>query len=182
MITFHLEGENDLKGILRLTLVVTATILGVVACRPAPDANRNAATTANSNGNSNVAIGSTPSPSLSQSPTASPIEVLTAWQEAINKGNIAAYMKTLSKLSVKQIEDGAKENNVTTDQYIKTSGDMRLFRNLFPMPLKILKEIPEGDQMTYHIKDSRGLLHWATLMKEQGEWKVDQWATTMVMD
>lgn len=55
-------------------------------------------------------------------------------------------------------------------------------KNLFPLPLKILKEIPEGEQMTYHIKDVRGRLHWATLMKEQGEWKVDEFSTITVED
>jgi hypothetical protein len=166
----------------RIVILLANSILiifGLVACQPASSGANNASTAANSNTTSNVAAQRGPSPTPSQSPTASPLEVATRWQEAINKGDMEGYKKSISERTMKDYEDCMSRDNKTLDECIKGSSIMVLAKNLFPIPLKVRNEVIEGDTATLHTMDRKGQIHWVTLLRENGEWKLLESATLM---
>jgi hypothetical protein len=100
--------------------------------------------------------------------SATPLETLKAYTQAIKKKDTAEMKSLLSKGSIKMAQDEAKEQNVSVDEVIKKetlfSEDQRTveFRN----------EKTEKDTATIEMKNSYGTWDIVPFVKEEGKWKI----------
>lgn len=102
--------------------------------------------------------------------SASPSGAVQAWYNALKNKDATAYKRTLSKRLISQLEQQANQYGVTVDELIQQQ-----MRNLPALPnIETTGEQINGDNATVNIKSATGQAGAITVVKENGEWKVDE--------
>jgi hypothetical protein len=151
--------------IMALAVALTITALAVSACSTASTPNANGGNT-NSNSTTKEAKPS-PTPAQAAGDMSTPTATFKAFYEAARDRNSEAIKKTLSKGTIEFLETGAKAQNKTFEDAIKTI-------DAPPTLPETRNEKIVGDKATLEAKDDKRD-GWETMrfVKEDGQWKVD---------
>ena len=101
---------------------------------------------------------------------ATPTEAMKNFYEGVKKRDASAVKATLSKASLKSLEEDAKRKNKSVDEELQ----LDMLASMFgPNPPEIRNEKIEGDNATLEFKAEKAP-NWSTskLVKEDGDWKL----------
>ena len=99
-----------------------------------------------------------------------PTEAFKSFYEAAKSKDVATLKRLMAKDSVSKMEDRAKQENKSLDDYLSENAQ----KGIPPTVPDTRNEKIDGDHATLEFKASSGDDSWRTvpLVKEDGEWKV----------
>jgi hypothetical protein len=167
---FPSQENSEMKrrrSILLGAALLAAVTFGLAACsKTATNSNNSNATTNTTNtGTAN----STTTPTTTSN-ASSPTDVLKQSYDAAKRKDVAGFKKTIASADLKQIEEILKRSGKTLDDSFRE----QLEHPDAPMPdtLETRDEKINGDKATVEYKNVQGTWKTASLIKENGEWKI----------
>lgn len=154
-------SKSTNRTVARLLIFLAGVVLVAAGCSKADNTGNSNASSNNKNSTTSTSTTSTSTSSTASSPTAA----YKAFQEANKKKDYAAVKSRFSKASLEMLNEEAKKQNKTLDEFVKDQVDKGTSDE------EVLNEKIDGDSATVDLKDKNSSIT-LPMVKEDGDWKI----------